>query len=256
MYNGRDGVVTDDNGLIYMRARYYSPELRRFVNADIIAGKITNAITLNRYAYANGNPVSFVDPRGLSADNKDTTWGDMNIFERTAQGVTDLVGGLWETVVSWGNAIKDRAIYVWEYVTNDDEQVVLDAEYFAFYKGKLVVRTNGERSGSFEILFITRETNNRMNPEDIIRHEYGHTKQLDQLGIVHYALFIGLPSWLEWSSDSYYDRPWEVTADTYGGVQSRNPTQAKIDAGEQYLDLIKSDIPVWEKIPKLSQYYN
>ena len=33
-YNGRDGVVTDDNDLIYMRARYYSPEMRRFVNAD------------------------------------------------------------------------------------------------------------------------------------------------------------------------------------------------------------------------------
>ena len=29
LYNGRDGVVTDSNGLIYMRARYYSPELRR-----------------------------------------------------------------------------------------------------------------------------------------------------------------------------------------------------------------------------------
>ena len=39
-YNGRDGVVTDDNGLIYMRARYYSPEMRRFVNADIVAGKL------------------------------------------------------------------------------------------------------------------------------------------------------------------------------------------------------------------------
>lgn len=48
-----------------MRARYYSPELRRFVNADIIKGEITNAITLNRYAYANGNPVSNVDPFGL-----------------------------------------------------------------------------------------------------------------------------------------------------------------------------------------------
>ena len=67
MYNGRDGVVTDDNGLIYMRARYYSPELRRFINADIIAGKITNAITLNRYAYANANPVSNIDPFGLEA---------------------------------------------------------------------------------------------------------------------------------------------------------------------------------------------
>jgi len=57
-----NGVVTDSNGLIYMRARYYSPEIRRFINADIIPGEISNAITLNRYAYANGNPVSFVDP--------------------------------------------------------------------------------------------------------------------------------------------------------------------------------------------------
>ena len=66
-YNGRDGVVTDTNGLIYMRARYYSPELRRFVNADIIPGEISQAVTLNRYAYANGNPVSNVDPFGLAA---------------------------------------------------------------------------------------------------------------------------------------------------------------------------------------------
>ena len=65
-YNGRDGVVTEDNGLIYMRARYYSPEMKRFINADIVAGGISNAITLNRFAYANGNPVSFVDPFGFS----------------------------------------------------------------------------------------------------------------------------------------------------------------------------------------------
>ena len=51
-----------------MRARYYSPELRRFINADIVAGTISNAITLNRYAYANGNPVSNIDPFGLSAE--------------------------------------------------------------------------------------------------------------------------------------------------------------------------------------------
>ena len=66
-YNGRDGVVTDENGFIYMRARYYSPEMKRFVNADVVAGQISNAVTLNRFAYANGNPVSFVDPFGLEA---------------------------------------------------------------------------------------------------------------------------------------------------------------------------------------------
>ena len=64
-YNGRDGVVTDDNGLIYMRARYYSPDMRRFINADILSGRISNAITLNRYAYANANPAMYVDPTGM-----------------------------------------------------------------------------------------------------------------------------------------------------------------------------------------------
>ena len=95
-YNGRDGVVTDTNGLIYMRARYYSPELRRFVNADIIPGEISQAVTLNRYAYANGNPVSNVDPFGLAVEDKSnisfedvldsaevvlkTGWGFIKIF--------------------------------------------------------------------------------------------------------------------------------------------------------------------------------
>ena len=58
--------MSDENGLVYMRARYYSPTFKRFINADVVAGSITNAITLNRYAYANGNPVSNVDPFGLS----------------------------------------------------------------------------------------------------------------------------------------------------------------------------------------------
>ena len=56
-----------------MRARYYSPAMRRFVNADIIPGEISNAVTLNRYAYANGNPVSNIDPFGLSVEDRGET---------------------------------------------------------------------------------------------------------------------------------------------------------------------------------------
>ena len=70
-YNGKYGVITEPSGLVYMRARYYSPELRRFINADVVAGEISNAITLNRYAYANGNPISNVDPLGLTAERGD-----------------------------------------------------------------------------------------------------------------------------------------------------------------------------------------
>jgi len=78
-----DGVVTESNGLIYMRARYYSPEMRRFINADIIPGEISNAITLNRFAYANVNPVSNVDPFGLEAErgNRDKNYFDMRNIE-------------------------------------------------------------------------------------------------------------------------------------------------------------------------------
>ncbi len=65
LYNGRDGVVTNTNGLYYMRARYYNPAMRRFVNADIVAGSLYNFVILNRYAYANASPVMFVDLSGL-----------------------------------------------------------------------------------------------------------------------------------------------------------------------------------------------
>ena len=81
LYNGRDGVITeDDTELYYMRARYYSPALRRFVNADKVHGDITNALSLNRYAFVNGNPASNVDPLGLSAERVGvgTAWGGIN----------------------------------------------------------------------------------------------------------------------------------------------------------------------------------
>ena len=103
-YNGRDGVVTDDNGLIYMRARYYSPEMRRFINADIVAGEISNAITLNRFAYANGNPVSFIDPFGLSAER-----GHLN-------DQSPLITAAWENFWNKYNAGKTTT----EALLNDD----------------------------------------------------------------------------------------------------------------------------------------
>jgi RHS repeat-associated protein len=66
-YNGRDGVMHDVNGLYYMRARYYHTELKRFLNRDVIRGNVTEGQTFNRYTYVNGDPVSYVDPLGLSA---------------------------------------------------------------------------------------------------------------------------------------------------------------------------------------------
>ena len=63
-YNGRDGVMTDNNGLYYMRARFYNPSMRRFINRDVLLGNPISGQSLNRYAYVQGNPVMLVDPNG------------------------------------------------------------------------------------------------------------------------------------------------------------------------------------------------
>ena len=66
LYNGEYGVSTDENGLYYMRARYYNPEIKRFINQDVVIGSIVDSPSLNRYAYVEGNPISLADPFGLS----------------------------------------------------------------------------------------------------------------------------------------------------------------------------------------------
>ena len=65
LYNGQYGVTTDSNGLYYMRARYYNVEIKRFINQDVLLGVLERVSSLNRYAYVEGNPVSFLDPFGL-----------------------------------------------------------------------------------------------------------------------------------------------------------------------------------------------
>jgi len=66
LYNGRDGVMTDDTGLLYIRARYYNTDLRRFVNQDVLLGFVAEGQTLNRYAYVTGRPIDHIDPFGLA----------------------------------------------------------------------------------------------------------------------------------------------------------------------------------------------
>ena len=67
-YNGEYGVLTDPTGLLYMRTRYYSPDLKRFMTPDIIKGSIADSSSLNLYTFVNGDPINYVDPFGMSAE--------------------------------------------------------------------------------------------------------------------------------------------------------------------------------------------
>jgi RHS repeat-associated protein len=57
-----------DVGLVNLRARQYRPETGRFLTVDPATGLRRRPITFNRYLYANGNPVLFVDPSGRGGD--------------------------------------------------------------------------------------------------------------------------------------------------------------------------------------------
>ena len=51
-------------GLVYMGARYYSPQLGRFISPDPLTVHALRG-DVNPYEYAYGNPTSYVDPTGL-----------------------------------------------------------------------------------------------------------------------------------------------------------------------------------------------
>ena len=56
--------MDDETGLYYYGARYYNPELGRFMTTDALRGSINNPASLNRYAYVQNNPLKYVDPSG------------------------------------------------------------------------------------------------------------------------------------------------------------------------------------------------
>jgi RHS repeat-associated protein len=55
------GRENDSTGLYYYRARYYSPNLKRFISEDPV-GLVGG---INAYAYVDNNPVTFNDASGL-----------------------------------------------------------------------------------------------------------------------------------------------------------------------------------------------
>ena len=60
-------------GLLYLRARYYNPNLHQFMGRDPWSGNSRNPRTLNLYVYAYGNPLLYTDPTGRCGQLPDGT---------------------------------------------------------------------------------------------------------------------------------------------------------------------------------------
>jgi len=60
-YVGEYGVMNEDNGLEFMRARFYDDNMGRFLSED----PLLSPYATNPYAYGGNSPENFVDPHGL-----------------------------------------------------------------------------------------------------------------------------------------------------------------------------------------------
>ena len=188
--------------LYYLKTRWYDPETGRFISPDSINYLDPQSINgLNLYAYCLNNPVMYTDPEGKSI---------LQFFISLVSYVGMAIMSIWDDDIR-----NDMDAIGWN-PFNTNESAVVQSSKVSFYKGVPVIRTNMNRSGTFYAIFLQSNAN-----IVTLKHEWGHTIQSAILGPIKYGVMIGLPSAFEWSNRSYYSRPWEITADIFGGVSER-----------------------------------
>ena len=100
--------MTEPNGLCYMRARYYDPQIGRFISQDPLgfAGG-----DINLYLYGHNNPLRFIDPLGLCSRALGQEIGDRVQWQVSVSGLEDMPGIAKEAVQILAAAGVGVAVY-------------------------------------------------------------------------------------------------------------------------------------------------
>ncbi|MBO5014497.1 MAG: RHS repeat-associated core domain-containing protein, partial [Bacteroidaceae bacterium] len=194
-----------DTALYYLQSRYYDPKIGRFINADGFISTGQGITGNNMFAYCGNNPIIRADCCGHCYYTSNGIW---------AHDAWEYLGGYERQ--------PDPQTY--------EELSVLNGGTVTMYKDVPVIRTSilGDSGFSFGGILLGADIQATNSGVRIIRHEYGHTVQLGELGFIGYTYFVVAPSVYFYNLDRagvlgvhYYSLPWEYEADMYGNVQGR-----------------------------------
>ena len=101
---------TDPTGMIYLRARYYAPEMGRFMSRDTWGGNVNSPLSYNKWIYTEVNPINRTDPSGLMPSGPRTSCSydrlDLNA-EYVEEQVHNLSKSYWlDTYTAAGLAVQ------------------------------------------------------------------------------------------------------------------------------------------------------
>jgi len=164
--DGGEGLPTDytftgqwsdgDVRLVHMGARWYDPQIGRWISPDTIVPNPANPQSLSRYSYVYNNPLRYVDPTGhysedeimrfLGLDPEKDEWGNALAFFEA--------GGSLEGRWGW-LAVLRRA--------NDGSQVgssenAIDGTFVAGAGGRLYVQTPAGEFLAHETVAMAHDT--------------------------------------------------------------------------------------------------
>ncbi|SFW69147.1 RHS repeat-associated core domain-containing protein [Luteibacter sp. UNCMF366Tsu5.1] len=100
---GYTGHMTDpDTGLVYMKARYYDPDIGRFLSVDVFKASAGDPFSTNLYVYAHAAPSMLTDPDGRQArggQDMDICNGPVPCDLNISYGTNGNISGPYEKIV-------------------------------------------------------------------------------------------------------------------------------------------------------------
>ena len=162
-YKYKSYYYDKESGLYYLKSRYYSASLHRFISLDQTEYMEIGSITgLNLYAYCGNDPVNMADPDGNSAVLIGLIIVAILLFtpvgETVFQVVTSTLSYIGIAIASiFDEDIRNDMNAIGWNPFNKNEYATLNSSKVSLYKGVPVFRTAaGGRSGSFGAIFLAK----------------------------------------------------------------------------------------------------